>query len=166
MLLAVICLCKWRGASCNRWASEGVEWVLPCCSRLLCNCISKAKTENSVGLCVTVNFPPPFPCSWFEGLNPCSEGDNTRVLCKAQYLPRVLTGAWILAVRNINTSFFFQKYRHREDTCPGTRVPAFGGRNCREGCTPKKWWWFSALFSCRTRACHLLLSQHSGSWTD
>lgn len=87
--------------------------MLPCCSRLLCNCISKAKTENSVDLCVTVNFPPPFSCTWFEGFDPCSEGDNTRVLCKAHYLPKVLTGAWDFglclgkAMRNISTLFIF-----------------------------------------------------------
>lgn len=70
--------------------------MLPCCLRLLFNCISEAKIENGIVLCVTVNSPPPFSCSWLEGFNPCSEGDNTAVLCKAQcrLLHQVLTCAW------------------------------------------------------------------------
>lgn len=95
--------------------------MLPCCLRLLFSCISKAKIENSIVSCVTVNFPPPFSCSWFEGFHPCSERDNARVLCKAHYLLKVWTGARILACANIGT----------ESMCPGTRVPALGGRNSR-----------------------------------
>lgn len=55
----------------------------------------KQKQRTAVDLCVTVSFPPPCSCSWFEGFNPCSEGDNPRVLCRAYYLPKVLTaGFW------------------------------------------------------------------------
>lgn len=67
--------------------------MLPCCLRLLFNCISKAKMENSIVLCVIVNFPPPFSCSWAQGFNPCSEGDNAAVLRKAPCQGRAQTGA-------------------------------------------------------------------------
>lgn len=175
MLLALICLCKWRGGSCNRWASGGVEWVLPCCLRLLCNCIAKAKIENSVDLCMTVHFPPPFsyfPAVGLRVLNPAvkettQECSAKLTICSKHWLVHeILACAWGKLWGTSVVYWFFFRTAGTERTCPGTRVPAFGSRNSRGECTPKKWSWFSALFSCRTRACHLALSQHSRSWTD
>lgn len=131
MLLAIICLCKWRGASCNRWASGGVEWVLPCCSRLLCNCIAKAKIENSVDLCMTVHFPPPFsyfPAVGLRVLNPAvkettQECSAKLTICSKHWLVHeILACAWGKLWGTSVVYWVFFRTAGTERTCPGTRV--------------------------------------------
>lgn len=92
----------------------------------------KQKQRTAVDLCVTVNFPPPCSCSWFEGFNPCSEGDNPRVLCRAHYLPKVLTAGFWPGESHEEHKYlglYFFRNTGTEGTCPGTRVPAFGCGN-------------------------------------
>lgn len=110
--------------------------MLPCCLRLLFNCISKAKIENSIVLCVAVNFPPPFSCSWFEGFNPCSEGECKSALQSSLSAESTDwgTGFWPVPGESYKErayGFFLFRNTGTESTCPGTRVLSFGGRNTR-----------------------------------